>query len=329
LLTVPIWVWAATLAALAVLVAVDFWHARKPHAVGFREAAIWSAVYVGAAVVFAVGVWWFGGRGPGLEFTTGYLVEKALSVDNLFIFALILGAFAVPERHRSKVLLIGVLGALVMRVVFIAVGASLLERFAVLFLLFGLFLIYTAVGLLRNHGKPPNVVDGRLMRWARRKLPITDEVRPEEDGKLLVRRGSGRQLTALGLTVLTVLTVDVVFALDSIPAIFGITENVYLVVCTNAFALLGLRALYFLLIGLLSRLKHLHYGLAGVLALIGVKLSLHYLHKVWPGVPEVPTWLSLGLIVLILGVTTVTSLRSTRDAPQSKSDVNSPPVYRS
>lgn len=318
---VPLWVWVATVAGLAVLVAVDIWQARRPHEVGLAEAARWSGIYLGAAVLFGVGVFLFAGAGPAGEFATGFLVEKTLSIDNVFVFALVLSAFGVPTRHRSKVLLIGVLGALAMRVVFIAVGAELIARFSVLFLVFGAVLLVTAVRLLRSHGAPPDVRNTRVMRWARRVLPLAEGSEDTADGALLVRRRGGFAVTGLGLAVLGVLSVDAMFALDSIPAIFGITRNVYLVVCTNAFALLGLRALYFLLEGLLERLRHLHFGLAAVLGLIGVKLVLHYVHTLAPAVPTIPTWLSLVLIVVIVGVTVVTSLRaSARDGTSRRAE---------
>ncbi|HVV18641.1 MAG TPA: TerC/Alx family metal homeostasis membrane protein [Pseudonocardiaceae bacterium] len=301
---VPVWVWVATVAGFGALIVVDVWQARRPHAVGLREAALWSAVYVGAAALFAAGLFVFAGSGPGMEFTTGYLVEKTLSIDNLFIFAVVMSSFAVPVRHRSKVLLIGIVGALVMRVLFIVAGAELVQRFTVMFLLFGVLLVYTAVRMVRSHGAVMDVNGSRLMRWARQRLPVAES----GDGALVVRRPFA--VTGLGLAVLGLLSVDVLFALDSIPAIFGITQNVYLVLCANAFALLGLRALYFLLVGLLERLVHLHYGLSVVLALIGVKLMLHYAHDLHPAIPEIPTWLSLSVIAAVLGVTTVTSLRA-------------------
>ncbi|MGH3438712.1 MAG: TerC/Alx family metal homeostasis membrane protein [Sciscionella sp.] len=316
-MTVPLWVWLITIACLAALVVLDVWQARRPHRVDVREAALWSLAYVAAAALFGLCVWAFAGTAPALQFATGYLVEKTLSVDNLFLFALVLSAFAVPARHQAKVLLIGILGALGMRVVFIVAGAELVSRFSMVFLAFGALLIYTGIRLLRSHGAPPDVRNGRVMRWARRRLPLAEATEPAEDGALLVRRGGRRAITGLGLAVLALLSVDIMFALDSIPAIFGITQDVYLVLCANAFALLGLRALYFLLVGLLDRLAHLHYGLAAVLGLIGVKLVLHYLHTLVPSVPEIPIWLSLTLIVMIFGITTATSLRATRPARQA------------
>jgi tellurite resistance protein TerC len=308
-MTVPPWVWLATLAGIGVLVAIDVRQARRPHEVGFREALTWSVVYIAAAVGFGLGVFLFAGTGPGTEFFAGYLMEKTLSVDNLFVFAVILGQFAVPARYQQRVLLIGVLGALVLRAAFIAVGAAAVQRYTITFLFFGVFLVYTAVKLLRTHGEPPDIGRGRAMRLVRRVVPVTDEL---AGGRLFTRVAGRRRATPLFLVAVAILAIDIVFALDSIPAIFGITESTYLVFTTNAFALLGLRALYFLLVGLLDRLVHLHYGLAVALGFIGVKLVLHYLHTVWPAVPEIPLPLSLAVILGVLVTTTVTSLVRTR-----------------
>jgi tellurite resistance protein TerC len=307
-MTVPLWIWLATLAGIGVLVALDVRQARRPHEVGFREALVWSLVYVAAAVAFGLGVLLFAGPGPGVEFFTGYVMEKTLSVDNLFVFAVVLGQFAVPARHQQRVLLIGVLGALVLRAVFIAVGAAAVQRYAITFLFFGVFLVYTGVKLIRSHGAPPDIRGSRAVRLVRRVVPVTDDL---AGGRLFTRVGGRRVATPLFLVTVAILTIDIVFALDSIPAIFGITESAYLVFTTNAFALLGLRALYFLLAGALDRLVHLHYGLAVVLAFIGVKLVLHYLHTVWPAVPQIPLLVSLAVIFTVLGTVTATSLYRT------------------
>jgi tellurite resistance protein TerC len=308
-MTVPFWVWLATVAGIGVLVAIDMYQARRPHEVGFREAATWSVVYVAAALLFGLGVLLTAGTDAGLQFFSGYLVEKSLSVDNLFVFAVILGQFAVPARHQARVLMIGVLGALVLRAVFIVLGAAAVQRYTVTFLFFGAFLIYTGLHLLRSHGEPPDVEGSRAVRLVRRVVPVTSDL---AGGRLFTRAGGRLVATPLFLVAVAILAVDIVFALDSIPAIFGITDSAYLVLTTNAFALLGLRALYFLLTGLLDRLVHLHYGLAFLLCFIGVKLVLHYLHDVWPAVPQIPLPLSLVVIVGVLATTTVTSLRSTR-----------------
>ncbi|MFG1923844.1 TerC family protein [Cryptosporangium sp. NPDC048952] len=311
-MSVSLWVWAATIAGLAIIVAIDIWHARRPHHVGFKEATTWSVIYIALAILFGIGVMIFGGTEPGTEFFAGWLIEKSLSVDNLFVFAVILGTFGVPDKHQQKVLLIGILGALVMRAIFIAVGAAAIQRFAVTFVVFGAFLIYTAIKLVRSHGEQPDVGNSRAVKMLRRFIPVTDDY--PDSSALTVKRDGKRLATPLLVVVVTILSVDLVFALDSIPAVFGVTESAYIVFTANAFALLGLRALYFLLIGLLDRLVHLHFGLAFVLAFIGVKLILHYAHTVWPSVPDIPTALSLAVVILTLAVTTFTSLRATRKA---------------
>ncbi len=312
--------WLATVAGIVVLISVDLWQSRRPHEIGFREAAVWSAVYVAAALLFGAGVLLTSGGPAGVQFFSGYLVEKSLSIDNLFVFAVVLAQFGVAARHQARVLMIGVLGALVLRGVFIAVGAAAIQTYAITFLFFGAFLIFTGVRLFRSHGEQPDIRNSRPIRLLRRFVPMTDD---GSSGRLLVRAGGRLRATPVLLATVAILAVDIVFALDSIPAIFGITDNAYLVFTTNAFALLGLRALYFLLIGLLDRLVYLHYGLAVLLGFIGVKLVLHYLHGVWPAVPAIPLPLSMAVIVAVLAVTTVASLRrSRRPAPPARPKVD-------
>ena len=306
--------WAITLAAVLALIAVDFLLTRRPHEVSLREASLWSAFYIALPLAFGGWVWWRYGSGRGTEFLAGYLVEKSLSVDNLFVFMLLLSAFAVPAVLQQRVLLYGIVGALVLRGVFIALGAAALDAFSATFLIFGLILAATAVKVFRDarggHGQEVDVSRMRSVRLLRKVFPVTDDY---AGPKLLVRQGARRALTPLAVVVVAVFATDVVFAVDSVPAVYGITDDPYLVFATNAFALLGLRALYFLLAGALSRLVHLGYGLAAILAIIGVKLVLHWAHTVWSSVPEIPTLLSLGLIVGILALVTVTSLAATRD----------------
>jgi tellurite resistance protein TerC len=324
--TVPFWAWAATIGGIIVLVGIDIWHARSPHEVTFREATLWSVIYVAVAVAFGVILLFTMGTQSGTEYFAGYLVEKSLSVDNLFIFAVILGQFAVPKRHQQKVLLWGVIGALVMRAIFIAIGAAVISAFAFVFVIFGLFLLYTAYTLIKQHGaEPKDMHDNRAVKVVRRFVTVHEDQGDHEgesdDGRLTSRVNGKWGVTPLFIVVAVILSVDLVFALDSIPAIFGITQNSYIVFTANAFALLGLRALYFLLVGLLDRLVHLSYGLAFILAFIGVKLILLYLHEdVNPAIPEIPTWLSLVVIVATLAVVTVTSLMSTRNATRETSD---------
>lgn len=305
--------WAITLVAVLAIVALDFWVTHKPHEVSMREAIKWSVVYI--ALPLAFGVWVIAAHGgtTGLEYYTGYLVEKSLSVDNLFVFMLLLAAFAVPRELQQRVLLIGVIGALALRGVFIALGAQMLESFDWTFLLFGAVLAATAVKVFRDalrgveHEVNPDEL--RTVRIIRKFFPVTDSYRGT---RFAVLENGRRALTPLMLVTVAVMATDVVFAVDSVPAVYGITGDPYLVFVTNAFALLGLRALYFVLEGALSRLVHLGYGLAAILAFIGVKLVLHWAHGVWPATPEVPTLASLAVIVVILGIVTFTSLRATR-----------------
>jgi tellurite resistance protein TerC len=304
--------WAVTIGLVLLLVVADFLVTRRPHEVSMREAAGWSAFYVALPLAFAGWVWWQHGSEPGSEFLAGYVVEKSLSVDNLFVFMLLLTSFAVPPALQQRVLLFGIVGALVLRGVFIAIGAVALQAFSVTFLIFGAILLLTGVKVLRDARRGHHEVDvGRMrsVRLLRRVLPVTDAY---HGSHLTVRQDGRRAITPLALAVAAVLGTDIVFAVDSVPAVFGVTEDPYLVFATNAFALLGLRALYFLLTGLLDRLVHLSYGLAAILGFIGVKLVLHWAHTVWGGVPQVSTSVSLGGILAVLATVTVTSLLATR-----------------
>ena len=304
--------WGWTIAGILALFALDFVITRRPHEVSMKEAVGWSVFYVALPVAF--GGWLlaqYGGQ-TGLEYYTGYLVEKSLSVDNLFVFMLILGAFAVPKELQQRVLLIGVAGALVLRAVFIALGATLIASFSFTFLVFGLILLLTAVKVWKDAaggGAHTPVSEMRVVRWIRRVWPVTEDY---HGTRWTVTENGRRALTPLAVAILTVLFTDVVFAVDSVPAVYGITGDPYLVFVTNAFALLGLRALYFVLAGVLSKLVHLSHGLAVILAFIGVKLVLHWAHGIWAWVPTVPTLASLVVIVGVLALVTVTSLVSTR-----------------
>ncbi|RZS89477.1 tellurite resistance protein TerC [Motilibacter rhizosphaerae] len=302
--------WVLTLGVVGVLLAVDLAvGVLRPHAVGFREASAWSVFYVAVALAYGVVVGLVAGWDFGGQYLTGYVVEKSLSVDNLFVFVVILGSFGVPREHQQKVLTFGIVAALVLRGVLIAAGAALLSAFSLLFLVFGLVLLWTAVQLARHGTQEPDVEGSAAVRLARRVLPLSEGF---DGGRLTTRRAGRRVATPLALVLVAVGATDVLFALDSVPAVFGVTQEALLVFAANAFALLGLRALYFLVSGLLERLVHLATGLAVVLGLIGVKLVLHWAHGVWPGVPTIPTPLSLAVILGVLAVTTATSLRATR-----------------
>ncbi|MBO1751081.1 TerC family protein [Actinotalea sp. BY-33] len=305
--------WGITILAVLGLLVMDFILTRRPHEVSMREALGWSAFYIALPLAFGAFLWSRYGSTTGVEFLTGYVVEKSLSVDNLFVFMLLLTAFAVPAALQQRVLLFGIAGALVLRGIFIALGAAVLASFSFAFLLFGAILLLTGVKILRDQvkgtGHEVDVSSMRSVRLIRRVMPVTDDYRGP---RLSVRENGRRMLTPLAVVVAAIFATDIVFAVDSVPAVFGITSDPYLVFATNAFALLGLRALYFVLQGALSKLVHLGYGLAAILGFIGVKLVLHWAHGIWPSVPEIPTVLSLGVIVVALLVVTATSLYATR-----------------
>jgi tellurite resistance protein TerC len=307
--------WTMSIALLVGLLLLDFVLTRKPHAVSLGEAVGWSVFYLALPVVFGVFLWGRFGGDAALQFYTGFVVEKSLSVDNLFVFIMLLAAFAVPAELAQRVLLFGIIGALVLRGVLIALGAALLQAGAWAFLVFGAVLFLTAARILREEFagavRVRDVSNMRSVRLLRVFMPVTDQYRGT---RLWVRVAGNFALTPLAVVVVAVFATDVVFAVDSVPAVYGVTEDPYLVFATNAFALLGLRALYFVLQSALSRLVHLNYGLALILALIGVKLLLHWAHGLWPAVPEIPTLTSLAAIALILAVVTVTSALAGRRA---------------
>lgn len=304
--------WAITLAVIVALFAVDFVASGKQHVVQPKEAAIWSIFYVGVALVFALGLFFFFNHEAGTEFITAYVVEKSLSIDNLFVFAIIFARFLVPEDLQHRVLLIGIVLALVFRSIFIAIGAAAIAYFAFTFLIFGALLIWTGVGLLRHRNEDPEVKDSFAVRVIRRKIPLTEDF---HGTKWFIRENGKKLATPMFLVVVAVGSTDLLFALDSIPATFGVTQEPYLVFAANAFALLGLRALYFLLKGLLDRLIFLSTGLALILIFIGIKLVLSYAHSQWPVVPHISTGLSLIVIAVILAITTVASIVVSRRDP--------------
>ncbi|WP_069811891.1 TerC family protein [Streptomyces sp. TP-A0874] len=313
---VSLTVWTLTVVGLCLLIAVDFFvGGRKPHQVTIKEAAAWTTVWVLLAAVFALALLLFGGGRPAGEFTAGYITEKSLSVDNLFVFVLIMAKFAVPSSYQQRVLMVGVLIALVLRAVFIAGGAAIIAHFSWVFYLFGAFLIWTAWKLLREAGAGDSgqgeqeFRENRFLALVRRRFPSTDDY---HGTRLFVVRDGQRLLTPMLVVMVAIGTTDVLFALDSIPAIFGLTEDPYIVFTANAFALMGLRQLYFLIGGLLERLVHLSYGLSAILGFIGVKLVLHALHESGAAVPEISTPVSLAVICGVLLVTTASSLRASR-----------------
>jgi TerC family integral membrane protein len=324
-MNVPTWGWFLTIGLMTVFLAIDvFVIARRPHVPSMREAGTHLAFFVGCAILFGLFVWWqWGGQYAG-EFYAGWLTEYSLSVDNLFVFLLIMRKFLVPERLQQEALVIGIVIAIVLRGIFIALGAAVINEFASVFYLFGLFLIYTAVKLAREGtAEDDEFKENRFLKWVERRFPVT----PDFHGPKLATRIDGkRMLTPMFIVIVALGTTDLLFALDSIPAIYGLTKEPYLVLTANIFALMGLRQLYFLIGGLLERLVYLSIGLSVLLAFIGVKLILHALHEnnlpfINGGeplpVPEISIAFSLGAILIILGVTTVASLiKSAHDRRQ-------------
>ena len=336
-MSVPAWVWGLTIVGVVGLMVFDFYaHVRTPHEPTFRESAFWAAFYIALALVFGVGLLLVWGPAHGGEYFAGYVTEKSLSVDNLFVFLIIMTRFAVPRIYQQKVLLVGVAIALLLRGLFIWAGAAAIEQFSWVFYLFGAFLIYTAVKLAReDHDSeaPAEFHENRLLRLVRRVMPSTPEY---HEDRLTVVQGGKRLVTPMLIVMLAIGSTDVLFALDSIPAIYGLTKEPYIVFTTNAFALLGLRQLYFLLGGLLKRLVYLSEGLSVILAFIGVKLVLEALHTNelpfinggehvdWA--PEIPIWLSLTVILGTLTIATVASLVATRRASKASVEQESVPV---
>ena len=313
-------VWAVTLVVILAVLALDFLIvARKPHEPSLREATLWVIFYVSLAVLFGIGLSVVAGGRPGGEFFAGWLTEYSLSVDNLFVFLIIMAKFSVPRQYQQKVLLIGVALALVMRGIFIALGAEAIARFDWVFFIFGAFLIYTAWKLVTEAADDDDEFEeNKLIKFVENRFPLA----PEYDGARLFTRVSGsRMITPMFIVILTIGTTDLLFALDSIPAIFGLTQEPYLVFTANAFALMGLRQLYFLIGGLLDRLVYLSYGLAIVLGFIGVKLifeALHHRGVHWA--PEIPILVSLGVIVGTLTLTAIASLIKSRGSKKESSE---------
>jgi tellurite resistance protein TerC len=329
------WVWWVTFAVTAVIFTFDLVVVgRRPHEPSMKECATYLSIYVGLALIFGLGVLVTSGGTYAGEFYAGWLVEYSLSIDNLFIFIIIMSKFAVPRELQQYTLMIGIVMALVMRAIFIAVGAAAIEQFSWVFYVFGAFLIYTAVKLAKEGGEDEDhYEENRLVVFVEKRFPATKEWHGKQ---LFIKENGARLITPLFIVIITLGTTDLLFALDSIPAIFGITKEPYLVLTANIFALMGLRQLYFLIGGLLERLVYLSYGLAFLLAFIGVKLIFHALHEnelpfINGGEPldydwlEIPIWLSLTVIVATLAITAVLSLMKSGRMSQQQRDAATGP----
>jgi tellurite resistance protein TerC len=304
---VPWWAWAAVLAVILAMLAIDLLAHRREHVVSLREAALWSALWVGLGLGFGAVVWASYGAQAGGEYFAGYLIEKSLAVDNVFVFALIFGYFAVPRQYQHRVLFYGVLGALVFRAVFIAGGAALLEQFHWILYVFGAFLVITGWRMFRHRNEESDPARNPVLRLLRRRVPTTDEFHGQ---KFWVKQAGRWVATPLFTVLVMIETSDIIFAVDSIPAIFAVTQEPFLVFTSNAFAILGLRAMYFLLADLMHRFVYLKVGLAAVLVFVGVKMLLLDVYKV-------PITVSLGVIAALITVSVVASLRATRTTPRA------------
>ena len=331
---VPLWLWWATIIITVGFLLIDLVViGRRPHEPSMKEVSRHLAFFVGLAVLFGVGVFYFAGAEFGTQYFAGWLTEYSLSIDNLFIFIIIMAKFAVPREYQQTALMAGIVMALVMRAIFIAVGAAAINNFSWVFYIFGAFLVYTAIRLAKEGSQDEeHYEENRLIKWVEKRFPATKEY---HGAKLLTTENGKRLITPMLIVMLTLGTTDLIFAVDSIPAIYGLTREPYLVLTANIFALMGLRQLYFLIGGLLQRLVYLSYGLAILLLFIGLKLVLTALHEntlpfinggehvKWA--PEIPVTVSLGVIVAILAVTTVASLMSSKSKSPEEEDAATGP----
>jgi tellurite resistance protein TerC len=313
---VSLTIWAVTIAAILLLIVIDLLTvSAKPHEVKFKEAMTWSLFYIGIAIAFGIWIWQRYGATSGTEYFAAYLVEKSLSVDNLFVFVIILAQFAVPSIYHQRILMIGVILALVLRGIFIAVGAAALAAFSFTFVIFGAILIWTGVGLFKHWDEDPEPNDNAIVKRIRSKIRMVDEF---HGSKLFIKQNGVRVATPMFLVMIAIGSTDLLFALDSIPATFGVTSEPFLVFAANAFALLGLRALYFLVKGLLDRLIYLSLGLSIILMFIGVKLIMTFLHEQYDSIPKISTPVGLGVIGGILVVSTVASIIKSKSDPSAR-----------
>lgn len=303
-MTIELWMWASVLGLILVMLMVDLFAHRKAHEISVKEAALWSAFWVATGIAFGALIWAQFGAEYGQQYFAGFLIEKSLAVDNVFIWAIIFTTFAVPRQYQHRVLFLGVLGALVFRGIFIAAGSVIIERFDWVLYLFAAFLVFTGIQMLRKRDSHDDPSQSAFFRWFSKVVPSTNEY---EGQKLFTKKNGVRLATPLLMVLVLIEVTDIIFAVDSIPAIFAVTSEPFLVFTANAFAILGLRAMYFLLADMMHRFVYLKLGLALVLVWVGIKMGLH-------GIVKIPTTISLGVIILILAVAIIASFRVTRNA---------------
>ena len=314
----PLWLWLAVIGGILVMLAIDLVAHRKAHVISVKEAAAWSAVWVTLGVSFGAWLWGTYGAEIGQQYYAGYLIEKSLAVDNVFVWAIIFSFFAVPREFQHRVLFLGVLGALVFRGIFIALGAVLIDQFSWILYLFAAFLLYTGWRMLRTRDEHIDVENSKILKLFRRTVPMTDAYHGQ---KFLIRRAGVIVATPLLAVLVLVEITDIIFAVDSIPAIFGVTTEPFIVFTANAFAILGLRAMYFLLADLIHRFVYLKLGLAFVLIWVGIKMLLLDVYKI-------PTSVSLAVVAIIITVAIVASLRATRGQERHAPEVAGAPPFR-
>lgn len=315
-MNVPLWAWAAFGAVVVIMLAIDLLAHRGAHVINFKEAAIWSGVWVGLSLIFAVVVGLTLGGGAAVDFTTAWLLEKSLSVDNLFVFALIFGYFKVPREYQHRVLFYGVIGALVFRGIFLAAGVAIVSQFTAILFVFGAILIYSAIKLLKDEDESMDPGKSFAVRLLRKIVPVSDEYRGT---KFFYKEAGKRIATPLLAVVVAIEAADLIFAVDSVPAVLAVTSDPFIVYSSNAFAILGLRALYFLLAGMLKKFHYLGKGLAFILAFIGIKLFLQAGHKtISTSIPEIPSLASLAVIIVALTVSIVWSLKKPLPADEEE-----------
>ena len=315
---VPLWLWIAVLGVILLMLAIDLFAHREAHVIGVREAAVWSIIWVALGVAFGGYIWWEYGAELGQQYYAGYLIEKSLAVDNVFVWAIIFAFFGVPREFQHRVLFLGVIGALVFRAIFIALGAVLIDQFSWILYVFAAFLLYTGYVMIRKRNEHMDVANSKILKLFTRFVPMTDTYHGQ---KFLIRKAGIIVATPLLAVLVLVEVTDIIFAVDSIPAIFGVTSEPFIVFTANAFAILGLRAMYFLLADLMHRFIYLKLGLAFVLIWVGIKMLLLDVYKI-------PTSVSLGVVVVIITISVVTSLRATRGEGRHAVEVENAPPFR-
>ncbi|MDX2024836.1 TerC family protein [Microcella sp.] len=315
---VPLWLWIAVLGVILLMLAIDLFAHRKAHVIGVREAAVWSIIWVTLGIAFGGYIWWEYGAELGQQYYAGYLIEKSLAVDNVFVWAIIFAFFGVPREFQHRVLFLGVIGALVFRAIFIALGAVLIDQFSWILYVFAAFLLYTGYVMIRKRNEHMDVANSKILKLFTRFVPMTDAYHGQ---KFLIRKAGVIVATPLLAVLVLVEVTDIIFAVDSIPAIFGVTSEPFIVFTANAFAILGLRAMYFLLADLMHRFVYLKLGLAFVLIWVGIKMLLLDFYKI-------QTSVSLGVVALIITISIVTSLRATRGEGRHAVEVENAPPFR-